>query len=110
MIVISTHYMIFYLDDPRETTDLSANNTDLVREIKQKIQTYMLESPYPVFPPMVAEGWYWNFGGVWSPGWCNVSDIEQLLIDAQAGIGSEYTPHSGVYSTGWCNNIRYRTI
>ncbi len=76
------------LDDPSETHDIAANNTALVAEIKAKIQTFMLESPYPVFPQQKPEALPHNFGGVWSPGWCSISDIQELIHDAHAGVGT----------------------
>ena len=42
----------------------------------------------------------YTHGGVYSTGWCNVSNIEHLLIDAQAEIESKYTAQLGVHSTG----------
>jgi hypothetical protein len=62
-------------DDPNETTDLAATMPDKVAELDARLEFYRAMEVAPDFSSEneVPEGAAANFGGIWTPGWCDKS-------------------------------------
>ncbi len=56
--------------------------------MKAEVEDYMLHSIYPVYPPAAPEADPENYYKIWSSGWCTERGIQELLDEAEYGIGA----------------------
>jgi len=57
-------------NDPEEKENLYDIETEVVDNLKARLEEYIAELPEGFYPPKNEEGKPENFGGIWDAGWC----------------------------------------